>query len=44
MISDTKIIEIFCKLDDFSKEYNTVIRKNSISDGSTMNHYGLKVP
>ena len=36
MISDTKIIEIFCKLDDFSKEYNTVIRKNSISDGSTI--------
>ena len=36
MISDTKIIDFFCKLDDFSKEYNTVIRKNSISDGSTI--------
>ena len=36
MISDTKIIEIFCKLDDFFKEYDAVIVKNSISDGSTI--------
>ena len=35
MISDAKIIEIFCNLDDFSKEYDTVITKNSISDGTT---------
>ena len=36
MISDAKIIEIFCKLDDFSKEYDAVISKNSISDGSNI--------
>ena len=33
MISNDKIIEIFCKLDDFSKEYNAVITRNSICDG-----------
>ena len=32
MISDSKIIEIFCKLDDFMKEFDTVLVKNSISD------------
>ena len=35
MISDAKIIEIFCNLDDFSKQYDAVITKNSISDGTT---------
>ena len=34
MISDTKIIEIFCNLDDFMKEFETVLIKNSISDSS----------
>ena len=34
MISDTKIIEIFCNLDDFMKEFDTVLTKNSISDTS----------
>jgi len=35
MISDDKIIEIFCSLDDFMKEFNSILDKNSISDGST---------
>ena len=30
MITDNKIIEIFCLLDDFSKEYNTLVEKNSL--------------
>ena len=34
MISDTKIIEIFCNLDDFMNEFETVLIKNSISDSS----------
>ena len=34
MISDTKIIEIFCNLDDFMKEFETVLTKNSISETS----------
>ena len=34
MISDTKIIEIFCNLDDFMKEFDAVLTKNSISDTS----------
>lgn len=34
MISDTKIIEIFCNLDDFMNEFETVLTKNSISDSS----------
>ena len=34
MISDTKIIEIFCNLDDFMKELETVRTKNRISDTS----------
>ncbi|CAA0221224.1 Transposase IS982 family [Tenacibaculum maritimum] len=34
MISDTKIIEIFCNLDDFMKEFQTVLIKNSISESS----------
>ena len=33
MILDDKIIEIFCKVDDFAKEYYQIIEKNSISDG-----------
>jgi uncharacterized FlgJ-related protein len=32
----SKIIEIFCSLDDFMKEFNTILQKNSISDGSTI--------
>ena len=32
MISDTKIIEIFCNLDDFMNEFETILRKNSITD------------
>lgn len=35
MISDTKIIEIFCSLDDFMKEFNSILYQNSISDDST---------
>lgn len=35
MISDDKIIEIFCSLDDFMKEFNSILDKNSISNGST---------
>ncbi len=35
MISDNKIIEIFCSLDDFMKEINLILDKNSISVGST---------
>ncbi len=34
MISDTKIIEIFCNLDDFMKEFDAVLTKHSISDTS----------
>ncbi len=34
MISDSKIIEIFCNLDDFMKEFDAVLLKNSISDTS----------
>ena len=34
MISDTKIIEIFCNLDDFMKEFEVVLTKHSISDTS----------
>jgi hypothetical protein len=34
MISYSKIIEIFCSLDDFIKEFNSILLKNSISDGS----------
>ncbi len=30
MIRDSKIIEIFCLLDDFSKEHNTLITQNSL--------------
>ncbi len=33
MISDAKIIEIFCYLDDFMIEYDAVISKNSITEG-----------
>jgi len=32
MISNDKIIEIFCKLGDFYKEYNTPISRNNICD------------
>jgi len=32
MISDSKIIEIFCNLDDFMQEFETVLTKNSIPD------------
>nr|WP_226789105.1 hypothetical protein [Polaribacter porphyrae] len=35
MISDDKIIEIFCSLDDFMKEFNSILDKNNISDSST---------
>ncbi len=31
MISDAKIIEIFCNLDDFTKEFDAVLIKNSIT-------------
>ena len=30
MISDSKIIEIFCNLDDFVKEFESILTKNSI--------------
>jgi len=33
VISNTKIIEIFCNLDDFMKAFNTVLTKNSIWGG-----------
>ena len=45
MITDNKIIEIFCLLDDFSKEYNTLVEPNkrkprkrnrTMSDGEVM--------
>lgn len=32
MISENKIIEIFCALDDFSKEYHSAIDKSSITE------------
>ncbi len=32
MVTDSKIIEIFCLLDDFSKEYNTLIAENSLPE------------
>jgi hypothetical protein len=31
MISDDKIIEIFCKIDDFMKEYDQIIEEYSLS-------------
>lgn len=34
MISDSKIIEIFCNLDDFMKEFDAILAKNSIPDTS----------
>ncbi len=34
MISDDKIIEIFCNLDDFMKEFDAILTKNGISDAS----------
>lgn len=34
MIFEDKIIEVFCELDDFNKEYQTVITKNSLCTGS----------
>lgn len=34
MISDAKIIEIFCNLDDFVKEFDQVVAKHSITDAS----------
>lgn len=34
MISDAKIIDFFCNLDDFMKEFKTVLTKNSISNTS----------
>ena len=34
MISDTIIIEIFCNLDDFIKEFEAVLTTHSISDTS----------
>ena len=34
MISDVKIIEIFCNLDDFMKEFDAILTKHSISDAS----------
>ena len=30
MISDSKIIEILCNLDDFIKEFESILTKNSI--------------
>ena len=32
MISDSKIIEIFCNLDVFMQEFETVLTKDSIPD------------
>ncbi len=32
MITDSEIIEIFCLLDDFSKQYNILIAENSLPD------------
>ncbi len=32
MIYDIKIIEIFCNLDDFMNEFDTILTKNSIAD------------
>jgi hypothetical protein len=34
MICDTKITEIFCLIDDFMKEYDNILDKNSISNNS----------
>ncbi len=34
MISNNKIIEIFCNLDDFMKEFDAILTKHSISDTS----------
>ena len=34
MVSDTKVIEIFCNLNDFMKELETILKKNSISKSS----------
>ena len=34
MIFDNKIIEIFCNLDGFIKEFDAVLKKNSISGTS----------
>ncbi len=31
MISDAKIIKIFCNLDDFTKKFDAVLIKNSIT-------------
>ncbi len=30
MISDAKIIEIFCNLDNFAKEFDAILAKNGI--------------
>jgi hypothetical protein len=36
MISDDKIIEIFCKIDDFMKEYDQIIEEYSLSTSNNV--------
>ena len=36
MISDDKIIEIFCKIDDFMKEYDKIVNKYSLSNSNNI--------
>ena len=33
MLSNDEIIEFFCSFDDFMKEFNSILDKNSICDG-----------
>ncbi len=42
MISDDKIIEIFCKLDDFATEFDAVLTENSISEASSVKRRNRK--
>jgi len=34
IVSDDKIIAVLCSLDDFMKELNSILHKNSIPNGS----------
>lgn len=42
MITDDKIIELFCKIDDFMKEYEKTITSNSLSDPSLIKRRNRK--
>jgi len=42
MISDTKIIEIFCKIDDFMLEYDHIITQAGLTTNKTLKNRNRK--